>query len=66
MGGTKNMERLFTIDEAAATLSVKPSTIRKWVFRRRLSYVKCGGAVRIPAAVLAEFVQRNTISAREA
>lgn len=36
------MEKLLTVKEAAERLCLRPSTIRKWLLRRELSYVKVG------------------------
>jgi excisionase family DNA binding protein len=33
--------------------------------RKNLPFVRCGRAVRIPAEAVAEFIERNTIPARE-
>lgn len=36
------MEKLLTVNEAAERLCLRPSTIRKWLLRRELAYVKVG------------------------
>lgn len=59
------MTKLLSIYEASEILAVKPATIRLWLFQRRLPRVNCGRAVRIPADAITEFIQRNTIPARE-
>ncbi len=59
------MTRLLTVAEAAQALGLKPATVRAWLLRRRLPRVSCGRAVRIPAEAIAEFIERNTISAKE-
>jgi excisionase family DNA binding protein len=41
---------LLTIAEASAILRLKPSTLRAWVLRRRISYVKVGRLVRLRRA----------------
>ena len=41
------MDDLLTIGEAASLLRLKPSTIRAWILRRKLAYVKVGRLVRI-------------------
>jgi len=56
-----NSKPLLSIDEAANELGLKPSTLRAWLIRRKLPRVNCGRAVRIPAAAIAEFIERNTI-----
>jgi excisionase family DNA binding protein len=59
------MQKLLSITEASEALAVKPATIRAWLLRRKLPRVNCGRAVRIPADAIAEFIERNTIPARE-
>jgi excisionase family DNA binding protein len=59
------MNELLTVKQAADALGLKVSTIRAWVARRMLPRVSCGRAVRIPAEAIAEFIERNTIPARE-
>ena len=54
---------LLTVPEAAALLRLKPSTIRSWVCKKRIPYVKLGGRlVRIrrsdAEALIAESVIR--------
>jgi excisionase family DNA binding protein len=59
------MLKLLSVKEAGEALAVKPATIRAWLLRRKLPRVNCGRAVRIPAAAIAEFIERNTIPAKE-
>jgi excisionase family DNA binding protein len=59
------MAKLLSIQEASEVLAVKPATIRAWLARRKLPRVNCGRAVRIPADAVAQFIERNTIPARE-
>jgi excisionase family DNA binding protein len=59
------MQKLLNIREASEALAVKPATIRAWLLRRKLPRVNCGRAVRIPSQAVAEFIQRNTIPAKE-
>jgi excisionase family DNA binding protein len=59
------MSQLLTVVQAAAQLGLKVATIRAWLYRRRLPYVRCGRAIRIPAEAIAQFIERNTIPARE-
>jgi excisionase family DNA binding protein len=59
------MNQLLTVKQAADALGLKVSTIRAWVSRRKLPRVNCGRAVRIPADAIAQFIERNTIPARE-
>jgi excisionase family DNA binding protein len=59
------MTKLLSVKEAGELLALKPATIRAWLLRRKLPRVNCGRAVRIPAQAIAEFIERNTIPARE-
>jgi excisionase family DNA binding protein len=59
------MTKLLTVYEAAGVLGIKPATIRAWLLRRKLPRVNCGRAVRIPAEAIAQFIERNTVPARE-
>ena len=43
-------EHLITTAEVAELLSVKPATIRFWVYQRRIPHMKLGGAVRFDRA----------------
>ena len=59
------MTKLLKVNEAAEALAVKPATARAWLMRRKLPRVNCGRSVRIPAEAIAQFVERNTIPAKE-
>jgi excisionase family DNA binding protein len=59
------MTKLLSIVEASEMLAVKPGTIRAWLAKRKLPRVNCGRAVRIPAEAITQFIERNTVPARE-
>jgi excisionase family DNA binding protein len=59
------MIRLLTVAEAAEALNVKIATVRAWLVKRKLPRVNCGRAVRIPADAITQFIERNTVPARE-
>jgi excisionase family DNA binding protein len=59
------MTQLLTVKQAAELLGLKVATIRAWLLRRKLPRVNCGRAVRIPAGAIAQFIERNTVPARE-
>ena len=59
------MKNLLTVAETAEALNLKISTVRAWLAKRKLPRVNCGRAVRVPAEAVAEFIERNTIPARE-
>jgi excisionase family DNA binding protein len=43
------LTKLFTVQETAEALHIKPATVRAMLLQRRLSYFKVGRAVRISA-----------------
>ena len=59
------MKNLLTVAEVAEALNIKIATVRAWLLLRKLPRVDCGRAVRIPAEAVAQFIERNTIPARE-
>jgi len=57
--------RLLRVEEAAEFLNVKPATIRAWLLRRQLPFVRVGRrAVRIPKEALEGLVSENSVPAR--
>jgi excisionase family DNA binding protein len=50
---------LLTVPEVATALSLKESTIRRWIAERRLTVIHPGGsrAVRIPRAEIERLIQ---------
>ena len=55
---------LLTVAEAAAVLRIKEATVRAWILKRKITYVKLGGVVRIPAKELKLLIQRSTVPSR--
>ena len=56
----RDLEPLLSIDEAARVLAVSPATIRTWIHRRRLSYVKMGRRVGFHPDAIRHFIAKNT------
>jgi excisionase family DNA binding protein len=55
-----NHERLLTIPETAVRLGLKPSTVRKMVFERRIDVVRPSiRAVRIPESAVTRILERG-------
>ena len=66
MQNTNKTQRLLRVEEAAEVLNVKPSTVRAWLLRRKLPFVRIGlRAVRIPLAALERLIAEGTNPARE-
>jgi len=53
-----------TVAEAAVALNVSPSTIRSWVFQRRIGCVRLGRAVRIPGAEIDRLLEAGFVPAK--
>ena len=54
------MATMLTISEAAQALGVKPATVRSWIWKRRIEYVKLSRSVRIPASVVQQLIKSGT------
>ena len=59
------MKNLLTVAETADALNLKISTVRAWLAKRKLPRVNCGRAVRIRSEAITQFIERNTIPARD-
>ena len=57
--------RLLTCAQAGEALGLKEATIRVWIARRRLAFVKLGRAVRVPSEAIDEMIAANIVPARE-
>ena len=55
------MNRLLPIPEAAERLGLKKRTMQRWVFLRRVTYIKVGGVVRIPETEIDRIIREGTM-----
>ena len=56
---------LLTVLEAADILRLKPATIRAWILKRRIPYVKLGGRVFLRKSDCEALITANVVPARE-
>jgi excisionase family DNA binding protein len=56
---------LLTVPEAAKRLAIKESTVKAWLLRRRLAFVRVGRSVRVPLAEIQRVIAEGTVPARE-
>lgn len=56
------MEQIFTVDEAANKLKVRPETVRRLLSQGRLPGNKVGRAWRIPEGALMDFLRGHDAS----
>ena len=58
--------RLLRVEEVAALLAIKPSTVRAWLLARRIGKVQVGRrAIRIPMLEVERIISEGMIPARE-
>jgi excisionase family DNA binding protein len=57
---TQTLEPLLSINEAARILAVSPATIRTWIHRKRIAYVKMGRRVGFHPDTIRSFIANNT------
>jgi len=57
------MPNLFTVPEAAAELSLSPGTLRAWISRRRIEFVRLGRSVRVPRAEIQRLLEAGRVPA---
>ncbi len=55
---------LMSVDDAARYLGLQPSTLRRWIYERRISVIKLGRRVLIKESVLEDLIQRGERPAR--
>ena len=60
---SQTLEPLLSIDEVARILAVSPATIRTWIHRKRLPYVKMGRRVGFHPDSIRNFIAKNTRAA---
>ena len=54
-------DQLWTVRETAKRLALQPSTIRRFIFEKRLPVVRLGRAVRVRESDLAKVIARGTL-----
>ena len=57
--------KLLTVQEFAAAVGWKPSTVRQKIWRRELEYVKLGRSVRFKPETAEKLIERGTVPALE-
>ena len=58
------MDNLLTVQQAAALLQVSPATIRAWILRRQIQYVKISRSVRIRKSTLDRLIEIGSVPTR--
>jgi excisionase family DNA binding protein len=53
---------LLTVEEFAECLALRPKTIRQWVFRREVPFVRVGHSIRFRPETIDEIIQRGNVA----
>jgi excisionase family DNA binding protein len=54
---------LLSVEESAAFVKLKPSTLRDWILRRRIPFVKLGRRVFLRRQDLESLIERSVVPA---
>ncbi len=58
-------DKPLTVRETAEALNLSQATIRAWLARRKLGYLRLGRAVRIPTSEIRRLVDEGTVPPRD-
>ncbi|WP_263375552.1 helix-turn-helix domain-containing protein [Granulicella aggregans] len=59
------LTHLKSLPQAAEELGITVNTLRAWVYRRKIAYVKVGRSVRVSEETIQRIIDRGTIPALE-
>lgn len=62
----KGARNLKSLPQAAEELGVTVSTLRSWIYRRKISYLKIGRCVRVSDETIRAVIEKGTVPALEA
>ena len=65
MPALKQTTRMLTLPQAAESLGVSVNTVRAWVYRRKIDFVRIGRCVRVSEATVQKIIDRGTMPALE-
>ena len=60
----KGNRQCVTVECGAEFLGLKPATLRAWMMRRKIGFVRLGRAVRIPVSELERLIDHGLVPAR--
>ncbi len=56
---------LLNVEQFAEAVGLRPATVRQWVWRRKVPYVRVGRAIRFRPETAQQIIERGTIPALE-
>lgn len=59
-----SLEPLMSIKQVAKILGIKEKTLRDWVWRKKIDYVKSGDRVMFEPDAIRQFIARNRVQAK--
>lgn len=62
---TQELEELLRIPAAARVLGIKQKTLRDWVWRRKITFIKIGKGVAFRPSDLRDFIEKNVVRRSE-
>ena len=62
---TQELEALLRIPDAARVLGIKQKTLRDWVWRRKITFIKVGKGVAFRPSDLRDFIEKNVVRRSE-
>jgi excisionase family DNA binding protein len=65
MAVVKPVYKLKSLSQAAEELGVTVNTLRAWIYRRKIPYLKIGRCVRISEETIQQIILRGTVPALE-
>jgi excisionase family DNA binding protein len=57
------IEPLMGVKQTAKILGISEKTLRDWVWRKKIDYVKSGDRVMFEPEVIRQFIERNRVKA---
>ena len=63
MSAVKPVCKLKSLAQAAAELGVTVNTLRAWIYRRKVPYLKIGRCVRVSEETIERIIERGTVPA---
>jgi len=55
---------LLTVADVSQALNLKPSTVRQWVWQRKIAYLKVGRCVRFRPEVIEQLIAQGEVPPR--
>jgi excisionase family DNA binding protein len=65
MAIVKQTCNLKSLPQAAEELGITLSTLRVWIYRRKIPYLKIGRCARVSDETIQQIINRGSIAARE-